>query len=63
MVRVEFDGTLVGESDEKQGNPMQDFIDYKFTCIFRWPNDAQALSDIAQKPIVCKSRFEIFSCL
>uniref|UniRef100_A0AAX7VR65 Cilia and flagella associated protein 70 n=1 Tax=Astatotilapia calliptera TaxID=8154 RepID=A0AAX7VR65_ASTCA len=43
---------MLGESDEKQGNPMQDFIDYKFTCIFRWPNDAQALSDIAQKPIV-----------
>ncbi|XP_065327620.1 cilia- and flagella-associated protein 70 [Pelmatolapia mariae] len=52
LVRVEFDGTLLGESDEKQGNPMQDCIDYKFTCIFRCPNDAQALSDIAQKPIV-----------
>ncbi|CAI5644785.1 unnamed protein product [Oreochromis niloticus] len=52
LVRVEFDGTLLGESDEKQGNPMQDCVDYKFTCIFRCPNDAQALSDIAQKPIV-----------
>ncbi|XP_035764977.1 cilia- and flagella-associated protein 70 [Neolamprologus brichardi] len=52
LVRVEFDGTLLGESDEKQSNPMQDCIDYKFTCIFRCPNDAQAFSDIAQKPIV-----------
>ncbi|XP_030578730.1 cilia- and flagella-associated protein 70 [Archocentrus centrarchus] len=52
LVQVEFDGTVLGESDEKQSNPTQLSVDYKFVCLFHRPSDAHALSDIAQKPIV-----------
>lgn len=54
FVRVELDGALLGESEKKAVNPVDQRVDFEYICIFQWPNNARALSSIAQKPVICK---------
>ncbi|KAM3625593.1 uncharacterized protein V6R79_014500 [Siganus canaliculatus] len=49
---VELDGVVLGESDEKDFDPVEQRVDYEFTCNFHCQNDAQALSNIAHKPAI-----------
>lgn len=48
------DGVILGESDKKHFNLVENAVDYDFTCNFTPPNDAHAFTDIAQKPVTCK---------
>ncbi|KAF7655407.1 hypothetical protein LDENG_00056190 [Lucifuga dentata] len=52
FVRVEVDGTVLGESDRKQVEPVEQQFDYEFTCSFHCSKNAQALDDIAHKPVI-----------
>ncbi|XP_054869735.1 cilia- and flagella-associated protein 70 [Amphiprion ocellaris] len=52
FVTVGIEGTLLGESDRKPVDPVEQCVDYNFTCSFPCLNDAEALSDIAQKLII-----------
>ncbi|XP_068171036.1 cilia- and flagella-associated protein 70 [Antennarius striatus] len=52
VLQVEFDGTVLGESDKKQADSVRKCVDYNFTCSFHCTKDAQALSNIAQKPVI-----------
>lgn len=58
FVRVELDGAFLGESDKKAVNPVEQRVDFEYNCNFQWPNNARALSNIAQKPAICKLTFE-----
>uniref|UniRef100_A0A3Q2TTM0 Cilia and flagella associated protein 70 n=1 Tax=Fundulus heteroclitus TaxID=8078 RepID=A0A3Q2TTM0_FUNHE len=51
FLQVELDGVMVGESQKKHANLLEQVVDYDFTCSFDPPKDAQAFSIIAQKPI------------
>ncbi|XP_029981213.1 cilia- and flagella-associated protein 70 [Sphaeramia orbicularis] len=52
FVRVEVDGSLLGESEKKQGDPVEKQVSYDFTCSFHCSNDAQTLTDISHKLII-----------
>ncbi|XP_068614939.1 cilia- and flagella-associated protein 70-like, partial [Brachionichthys hirsutus] len=52
VLQVEYDGAVVGESDKKQADPLRECVDYSFTCSFHCSKDAQALSNMAQKPVI-----------
>ncbi|CAG5859650.1 unnamed protein product [Menidia menidia] len=52
FVAVAVDGASLGESEKMQLNPLEQRVDYNFTCNFHPTNNVQALSDIAQKPII-----------
>uniref|UniRef100_A0A665WFE5 Cilia and flagella associated protein 70 n=1 Tax=Echeneis naucrates TaxID=173247 RepID=A0A665WFE5_ECHNA len=52
FLKVEVDGMVLGESDKKQFNPVEQCVDFNFTCSFRCRNDIQALSDMANKPVI-----------
>ncbi|XP_068597905.1 cilia- and flagella-associated protein 70-like [Brachionichthys hirsutus] len=52
FLRVERDQTSLGESAMTLVEPVRQCVDYNFTCSFHCPSDAQALSDIANKPII-----------
>lgn len=58
FVRAELDGAFLGESDKKAVNPVEQRVDFEYNCKFQWPNNARALSNIAQKPVICKLMFE-----
>ncbi|KAM9764632.1 cilia- and flagella-associated protein 70 [Menidia menidia] len=49
---VAVDGASLGESEKMQLNPLEQRVDYNYTCCFHPTNNVQALSDIAQKPII-----------
>lgn len=57
FVRAELDGAFLGESDKKAVNPVEQRVDFEYNCNFQWPNNARALSNIAQKPVICKLTF------
>ncbi|XP_038139787.1 cilia- and flagella-associated protein 70 isoform X2 [Cyprinodon tularosa] len=52
FLQVAMDGVMLGESDKKNVNPEERVVEYNFTCSYNPPNDAQAFSNIAQKPII-----------
>ncbi|XP_035538153.1 cilia- and flagella-associated protein 70 [Morone saxatilis] len=52
FLEIQLDGTVLGESDKKLSEPVEQRVDYNFTCSFHYPSDAQALSNIAHKPII-----------
>ncbi|XP_014873747.1 cilia- and flagella-associated protein 70 isoform X1 [Poecilia latipinna] len=52
FLQVSIEEINLGESEKKHANPMKHTIDYDFTCTYNSPNDAQAFSDILQKPII-----------
>uniref|UniRef100_A0A3Q3LN62 Cilia and flagella associated protein 70 n=1 Tax=Mastacembelus armatus TaxID=205130 RepID=A0A3Q3LN62_9TELE len=52
FLQVEMDGMVLGQSDKKPFDPEHQLVIYDFDCNFHCPSDTQALSDIAQKPVI-----------
>ncbi|XP_071760228.2 cilia- and flagella-associated protein 70 [Centroberyx gerrardi] len=52
FVRVELDGVLLGESSRKQEVSVERSVDYDFACSFLCSDGAQALDDLAHKPVI-----------
>ena len=62
LVRVEFNGALVGESDRRQEvDVIEGVVDYDFSCSFRCPDDRHSLDDMAHKPLICKEHRVVVS--
>lgn len=54
VLLVEFDETVRGTSENKQVDPVENCVDFNFTCYLTCSHDVQTLTNIAQKPIICK---------
>ncbi|XP_074522838.1 cilia- and flagella-associated protein 70-like [Halichoeres trimaculatus] len=52
FLKVEVDGNVLGQSDQKHFSPAEERVDYDFTCSFHCLSDVRVLSDIIQKPVV-----------
>ncbi|XP_034434005.1 cilia- and flagella-associated protein 70 [Hippoglossus hippoglossus] len=52
FLQVEVDNVLLGESENKQYDPEEQRVDYNLTCNYPCVRDVQALSDMANKPII-----------
>ncbi|XP_049573294.1 cilia- and flagella-associated protein 70 isoform X2 [Syngnathus scovelli] len=51
-LRMEVNGTLLGESEKRTVDPAAQYIEYDFTQTFPCGNEVLALSDIPHKPVV-----------
>lgn len=51
---AEFDETVLGNSGNVEVDPVENCADFNFTCCLSCSSDAQTLTDLAQKPVICK---------
>ncbi|XP_054588229.2 cilia- and flagella-associated protein 70 isoform X1 [Nothobranchius furzeri] len=51
-LQVTMDEKILGKSEKKQIDILEQRVDYNFTCSFSPPNDTQTLNNIAQKPVI-----------
>uniref|UniRef100_A0A1A8PUR4 Tetratricopeptide repeat domain 18 n=1 Tax=Nothobranchius rachovii TaxID=451742 RepID=A0A1A8PUR4_9TELE len=51
-LQVTMDEKVLGKSEKKQIDLLEQRVDYNFTCSFSPPNDTQTLNNIAQKPVI-----------
>uniref|UniRef100_H3CW24 Cilia and flagella associated protein 70 n=1 Tax=Tetraodon nigroviridis TaxID=99883 RepID=H3CW24_TETNG len=52
VLLVEYEETVRGTSDNKQVDPVENCVDFDFTCCLTCFQDAQTFTNIAQKPII-----------
>ncbi|XP_029702607.1 cilia- and flagella-associated protein 70 isoform X2 [Takifugu rubripes] len=52
VLLAEFDETLLGNSGNVQVDPVENCVDFNFTCCLSCSSDAQTLTDLAQKPVI-----------
>lgn len=52
---AEFDESVLGTSGNVQVDPVENCADFNFTCCLSCSSDAQTLTDLAQKPLICKT--------
>ncbi|XP_057689615.1 cilia- and flagella-associated protein 70 isoform X2 [Corythoichthys intestinalis] len=52
FLRMDINGTMVGESEKRTVDPAAQYIEYDFTHKFKCYNEALALNDILHKPVV-----------
>ncbi|KAK7912965.1 hypothetical protein WMY93_013176 [Mugilogobius chulae] len=52
FVKVEVDGTVLGESEKRTRNPSDNSFNYDFTCSFHCSRDPQAIAELARKLLI-----------
>lgn len=53
IVRAEFNGVVLGDS-QKLHVPLEEGVNYNFTCGFECSEVTHTLDDLAHKPIICE---------